>query len=66
MTAAVVRIQHIATGDHAVVVRRHRLDVAGGEPHSLIAEDRLAPGAARTVTLQPGEVLTVQEDSAHV
>ena len=63
---AVIRIEHIATADTTVVVQRHRQDVQTAEPHTLVAEDRLAPGAARTISLQPGELVTIHEDPNHV
>ena len=56
-----VRIQHIASATTTVVVQRHRQDIPPGEPASLIAEDRLPPGHAVVVPLQPGEVVTVHE-----
>ena len=62
---AVIRIEHIATRDTTVVVTRHRQDVPAGEPHTLVAEDRLAPGRAITLHLAAGEVVTVHEDSDH-
>lgn len=63
--SATVRIIHVATGDAVVVVTRHRRDVPAGEPHSLIAEDRLAPGEPVTVTLAEGEIITLHEKRPH-
>lgn len=58
---SIIRIQHIATADTAVRVVRHRQDVPNAEPHSLVSEDTLGPGEAITLTLHPGEIVTVAE-----
>lgn len=55
-----IRIQHLGELGTVAVVR-HRIDVQHAEPESLIIEDRLAPGAAVTITLAAGEVVSVAE-----
>jgi hypothetical protein len=63
--SATVRIQHIATANTAVIVTRHRQDVPAGEPHSLVSQDILRPGAAVSLSLHPGEIVTVHEERPH-